>query len=91
MLAECQEFTASLGESIERLEGERHATVTCIEGYCETLFYAYEELNSDTYNETKIHKKLRKQLLKVENSAKNDVTVRKEVVFLPYKAVCGIV
>lgn len=86
MLAECQEFAASLGESIERLEGERHATVTCIEGYCETLFYAYEELNSDTYNETKIHKKLRKQLLKVENSAKNDVTVRKEVVFLPYKA-----
>lgn len=60
--------------------------MTCIEGYCETLFYAYEELNSDTYNETKIHKKLRKQLLKVENSAKNDVTVRKEVVFLPYKA-----
>lgn len=83
MLAECQEFAASLGESIEGLEGEGHATVTCIEGYCEILFHAYEKLNSDTYNEMKIYKKLRKQLLKVENSAKNDITVRKEVVFLP--------
>lgn len=86
MLAECQEFAASLGESIEGLEGEGHTTVSCVEGYCETLFHVYEELNSDTYNETKIYKKLRKQLLKVENSAKNDITVRKEMVFLPYKA-----
>ena len=86
MLAECQEFATSLGESIERLEGEGHNTVSCVEGYCETLFHVYEELSSDTYNETKIYKKLKKQLLKVENSAKNDITVRKEVVFLPYKA-----
>ena len=86
MLAECQEFATSLGESIEGLEGEGHITVCCVEGYCETLFHVYEELNSDTYNETKIYKKLRKQLLKVENSVKNDITVRKEVVFLPYKA-----
>ncbi|MFG6367706.1 MAG: CDP-glycerol glycerophosphotransferase family protein [Lachnospiraceae bacterium] len=86
MLAECQEFATSLGESIEGLEGEGHVTVSCVEAYCETLFRVYEELSSDSYNETKIYKKLKKQLLKVENSAKNDIAVRKEVVFLPYKA-----
>ncbi|MDE6636321.1 MAG: hypothetical protein K2K09_06940, partial [Lachnospiraceae bacterium] len=31
MLAECQEFAISLGESIETLEGEGHATVSCVE------------------------------------------------------------
>ena len=50
MLAECQEFATSLGESIERLEGEGHITVSCVEGYCETLFHVYEELIDNTYN-----------------------------------------
>ena len=86
MLAECQEFATSLGESIERLEGEGHPTVSFVEEYCETLFHIHEEMNNSAYNEGKIYKKLKKQLLKVENSVKNDIVIRKEVVFLPYKA-----
>lgn len=43
-------------------------------------------MSGNQYNENKIYKVLKKQLLKVENSAKNDITVRKEAVFLPYKA-----
>ena len=42
MLAECQEFATSLGESIERLEGEGHPTVSFVEEYCETLFHIHE-------------------------------------------------
>lgn len=37
-------------------------------------------------NASRIHKVLRRKLLAVENRIKNDITVRKEVVFFPYKA-----
>ena len=86
MLAECQEFAISLGESIETLEGEGHATVSCVEEYCEALFHIHGELTDGHVNENNIYKRLKKQLVKVENSAKNDIRVRKEVVFFPYKA-----
>ena len=86
MIAECQEFAYSLGENIERLECQGHVTVSYVEAYCETLFHIHEEVSGNQYNENKIYKVLKKQLLKVENSAKNDITVRKEAVFLPYKA-----
>lgn len=86
MLGECQEFAVNLGESIEQLEGEGHVTVSHIEGYCETLFHVYEEIGQGGSNGDKICKTLRKQLIKVENSAKHDIAVRKEIVFFPYKA-----
>lgn len=86
MLSECQEFAVSLGENIEKLEGEGHATVACLEEYCEALYHVYEELDSDEAGFGRIYKILQKQLLKVESSAKSEIRVRKEVVFLPYKA-----
>ena len=86
MIAECQEFAVSLGENIERLEYQEHITVSYVEEYCETLFHIYEELTSNHFNENKISKVLKKQLIKIENSVKNDIVVRKEAVFLPYKA-----
>lgn len=86
MLAECQEFAITLGENIEKLEGEEHTTISRIEEYCETLFHVYEELTDCPINENKIYKRLKKSLVKVENSVKNDIYVRREAVFLPYKA-----
>lgn len=87
MLSECQDFAVSLGESIEKLEGEGHTTVTCLEEYCEELYHVYGELDSDSgVSAGTIYKELRKQLLRVESSAKNDIHTRIEVVFLPYKA-----
>lgn len=86
MISGAQESAISLGEKIERTEGERHKTVTCIEEYCELLFRVFEDINKNIVNAGKVQKLLRKQLIKIENSAKNDIVVRKEVVFLPYKA-----
>lgn len=86
MLSDMQESVIALGESIEKTEGESHRTVYCIEEYCEFLFQAFEEIGHNNYNANKIHKTLRKQLIKIENSAKNDIEVRTEVVFFPYKA-----
>ncbi|MDE6664390.1 MAG: CDP-glycerol glycerophosphotransferase family protein [Lachnospiraceae bacterium] len=97
MLAECQEFAVELGNAIEKTEGEGCVTVSHVEKYCETIFRVFEEISlqktGDTsansnisHNPNKIYKILKKQLLKVENSVKNDIAVRKEVVFFPYKA-----
>lgn len=88
MLSECQEFAISLGEVIEEFEGENHTTAQSIGGYCDIVYEAYMEISKadGKINEIKIYKMLNKQLLIIENSAKNDIAVKKEVVFLPYKA-----
>ena len=86
MLSECQEFARLLGETIERTEGEGHAAVKCVEDYCEELFHIYEKIGDGQIQENKIGKNLRKALLKIENSVKNDIRVKREVVFFPYKA-----
>lgn len=86
MLGECQEFAVQLGETIERLEGEEHVTVTFVGEYCETLFRVFEKVKENDINVNKICKLLTKMLIKVENSVKNDIEVRREVVFFPYKA-----
>lgn len=85
MLSECQEFAIKLGSTIEKLEGEGHITVSYVEEYCEALFRVFEEIQG-AYAVNKIYKILRKQLLKIENSVKNDIHVRVEVAFFPYKA-----
>ena len=86
MISGAQESAILLGEKIENTEGEGHKTVICIEEYCELLFCVFEDLSKNTVNASKVQKLLRKQLIKIENSAKNDIAVRKEVVFFPYKA-----
>lgn len=86
MLCECQEFAVSLGETIEASEGENHITVTYIEDYCEALFHAFEEMKQPSVQENKICKMLKKQLIRIENSVRNDIRIKKEVVFFPYKA-----
>lgn len=86
LLAQCQEGALQLGELIKKTEGESCTAISLLEGYCETLYCVYNELNIGGVNAARIHKLLRQQLFKVENSIKNDICVRKEVVFLPYKA-----
>lgn len=89
MLSECQEFAVSLGEFIEKLEGEGHSAIESIESYCELLYEIYTELggtDTGSINESKINKMLKKQLIKIENSVKNDIVAIREIVFLPYKA-----
>ncbi len=85
MLSECQEFAVSIGETIEKLEGEGHVAVSQLEGYCETLYRLFEQINSGTLKGGEAYNALKKQLIKVESSVKG-IQAKKEVVFLPYKA-----
>ena len=75
LLEECQNGGITLGTLIESPEGGGHPTVFLLEEYCEL-----------TYHTNKIYKLLRQKLIRAANSLKNDISVRKEVVFLPYKA-----
>ncbi|MDE6992272.1 MAG: hypothetical protein K2P42_16630, partial [Lachnospiraceae bacterium] len=91
LLEECQNGGITLGTLIENTEGEGHPTVLLLEEYCELIYQVHENLTeakeiNKEINLNKIYKNLRQKLIRAANSLKNDVPVRKEVVFLPYKA-----
>lgn len=87
LLGQCQDSAVQVGELIEKTEGEDAPTIAKLEEYCETLYEIHETLSSDTAAvPAKIHKRLHKSLIQVENSVRNDIKNRLEMVFLPYKA-----
>ena len=87
LLADCQNAAVAIGTLIEDTEGEEHPAVTVLEEYCELVYQIYEYLSSDnSVNINKIYKSLRQKLIKASNSIRNDIKIRTEAVFLPYKA-----
>lgn len=87
LLEQCQEGAIKLGNLIELTEGEGFITIPLLEDYCELIYIIHEEIGqSQSVNENQVYKSLRKSLIQIENSVKNDIRVRLEVVFLPYKA-----
>ena len=87
MLGQCQKCAISIGTAIENSEGEGFVTVEYIEKYCDIVYQIHEKLNNSNadVNINKTHKLLKKQLLCVENSIKNDIRIKRIAVFLPYK------
>ncbi len=87
LLSQCQESAIELGETIEAIEGEGFITVSFLENYCEVVYQAYTLIGQISgANAGRIYKNLKKALIQVENSVKNDIQIRTEAVFLPYKA-----
>ncbi len=87
LLSQCQESAIELGETIEAIEGEGFVTVSYLENYCEAVYQAYTLLNQPVgVNASRVYKSLRRALIPAENSVKNDIKIRREAVFLPYKA-----
>lgn len=87
LLGQCQEGAMTAGELIEKTEGENAPTIARLEDYCELIYQVYEELlQNQEMNAARIYKRLRKSLIQVENSVKNDIQIRLEMVFMPYKA-----
>ena len=87
LLADCQDGAIQLGNLIEATEGEDFQGIPLIETYCELVYRIHEGFDGEEKADPgRIFKTLRQQLIKIENSIKNDVKIRKEVVFLPYKA-----
>lgn len=87
LLGQCQEGAVGLGNLIEKTEGEGFTTISLLEDYCELVYQFYEEMaQGQEVNENKLYKILRKALIQIENSVRNDIKVRLEIAFLPYKA-----
>ena len=88
LLEDCQTGAVTIGTLIENTEGEGHPSVLLLEEYCELVYQIHQNLegNPKGVNQNKIYKLLRQKLIKAANSVKNDIPIRKEAVFLPYKA-----
>lgn len=87
LIAHCQECAIKLGETIEAVEGEEFVTIPLIEDYCEAAYQVYEKiLQGESISAEQVYKILHKALIRMENSVKNDIRERREIVFLPYKA-----
>lgn len=87
LLAQCQEGGAQVGRLIKKIEREDCPAIPLVENYCELVGQIHEELaQGQEENANNVHKRLHKLLVQAENSIRNDIKVRFEMVFLPYKA-----
>lgn len=87
LLEQCQDSAIQIGGMVEESEGEDFATVGLLENYCEQLYQTYELIRQQQpVSGGKLCKNLRKDLIRIENSVKNDIPVKMSAVFLPYKA-----
>ncbi len=87
LLGQCQEGAIQLGNLIEETEGEDFVTIGMLEEYCEYIYRLHEALQQGqrkVVSETKSN--LRSRLVRIKKSIEDDIRIRTEVVFLPYKA-----
>ena len=87
ILEQCQQGAISVGEMIDKSEGEGTEEVRSLERYCEMIWQVSEDIkNGGEISVQKTEKMLRKLLLDVLNGIQNRIPTRREIVFLPYKA-----
>lgn len=87
LLEQCQDSAIQIGDIIEKSLGEDFVTISLLENYCEHIYQMYEAIQQGLpFNVGKTCRNLRKELIRISNSVKNDIQVRITAVFLPYKA-----
>ncbi len=87
LLEQSQDSAIQIGGMIEESFGEDFTTIGMLENYCEEIYQTYELIRQkQPVNVNKTCKNLRKNLIQIENSVRNDIQVRTTAVFLPYKA-----
>lgn len=85
LLEDCQQLAIALGTHIEKLKGEGTSVVTELEKYCESIYQIGLLLNQQQSVEDAC-KKLCEQSRKVQDMFEQEISDKKEIVFLPYKA-----
>lgn len=87
LLGQCQDGGYSLIDFIVDLEGEGNLTLEYVQDYCDLIFKIYNELGTEeNTNYKNMVKLLKKALVKIENSISNDIIIKTEILFLPYKS-----
>ncbi|MCI9142959.1 MAG: hypothetical protein HFH87_10100 [Lachnospiraceae bacterium] len=86
LTVQCQEAAIALGTMMEA-EAGGETIVHLLEEYCEQLYQLHEAVRQcQPMNVGVVCKALQKKLIEIGNGIRNDIPVRTEVVFLPYKA-----
>ena len=85
LLTECQNAAIEMGEKIEADQGEDAPTIACLQEYCEALYHVAVAVEEKGDYRACL-KTLDLALQQTEQSIELEIKVRKEVVFLPYKA-----
>ena len=86
MLEQCYQSAIKLGNFIEKEEGIGFVTVGILEKYCEIIYSIHKMVvTTQGWNVSDIEGILLKIFVSIKNSVAEDIKVRKEVVFLPYK------
>lgn len=82
----CQEAAVDLGSYLETLDMDYAPMVRILEYYCEHIYQLSTNIQDESQCK-KLSKKIRKQLIQLQNAITYDMPPdKKEVVFLPYKA-----
>ena len=85
LLSDCQDAAVAIGNRIEALQGEGTESVKELEDYCEDL-YRMALLVEDMAGRRELLKTLTARVKKIRGLIEADLSDRREVVFLPYKA-----
>ncbi|MGN0613859.1 MAG: hypothetical protein ACI4JB_08160 [Porcipelethomonas sp.] len=85
VLIDCQSSALQVGKIIENSEGSGFITVGILEEYCKYVYQIFMSI-ADECNGREIKRELDKRLDRVKKSVKDDIKVKLEIVFLPYKA-----
>ena len=86
MLEQCYQSAIKIGNFIEKEEGANFVTVGILEKYCEIIYSIHKMVaTTQGWNVSDIERVLLKIFGSIKNSVDEDIKVRKEVVFLPYK------
>ena len=85
LLEQGQQAAISMGETIEKFEGEGTEAVSALEVFCDYLYQFSQASEMGTIVVSKERKTLDRILLNIENGIRH-LPVIYEIVFLPYKA-----
>lgn len=87
LLAQCQDGAIHLCDFIQKTEGEDAPAVSFLIEYYKQIYQIHEELiGGMAANADMVYEKLQRFLTPAKNSIKNDIKVKLEIAFLPYKA-----
>lgn len=90
LLQQCQQGAIQIGTSIEETEGEDFPSVKMLEQYCEYIYELFEmvrAMESEQKSEPdRLLDEVSELLVTLIRNMEESIEVRKQIVFLPYKA-----
>ena len=93
LLQQCQQGAIQIGTMIEETEGDSSVIVKMLEQYCELVYELFEVVSATEKEDTQkldetelLLVKMTEVLTELECDMEADLVVRKQIVFLPYKA-----